>query len=117
MTMFRRRDAWWEQEGRPARARRRQQRFMSSVALMIAIAATAMTATMWWLQGGRRRVPAREARDPLARRRPCPAAPAESPRPVSFRVRPSHATPRFTIWRASARVGTKVSATSRGATG
>jgi hypothetical protein len=52
MTMFRRRDAWWEQDGKAARSKRRQERFVSSVALMVAIAATAMTATMWWLQLG-----------------------------------------------------------------
>jgi hypothetical protein len=52
MTLFRRRDAWWEMDGKAARGRRRQQRFVSSVAFMTAIAATAGAATMWWLQLG-----------------------------------------------------------------
>ncbi len=52
MTLFRRRDAWWEQDGKAARARRRQHRLVSSLAFMIAIAATAGAATMWWLQLG-----------------------------------------------------------------
>ena len=52
MTMFRRRDAWWEMDGKAARSHRRQQRFVSTVAFLIATLATAMTATLWWMQLG-----------------------------------------------------------------
>jgi hypothetical protein len=52
MTMFRRRDAWWEMDGKAARGERRRQRLVDSVAFMAAIAATAGAATMWWMQTG-----------------------------------------------------------------
>jgi|tagenome__1003787_1003787.scaffolds.fasta_scaffold20029804_1 hypothetical protein len=52
MTMFRRRDAWWEMDGKAARGERRRQRFVESVAFIAAMAATAGAATMWWTQVG-----------------------------------------------------------------
>ena len=52
MTLFRRRDAWWEQDGKAARTKRRQHRFVSSLAFMVAVAATGGAATMWWMQVG-----------------------------------------------------------------
>jgi hypothetical protein len=52
MTMFKRRDAWWEMDGKAARSERRRHRFVASLAFMTAIAATAGAATMWWVQLG-----------------------------------------------------------------
>ena len=52
MTLFRRRDAWWEMDGKAARNHRRQKKFVSTLAFLIAIAATSMTATLWWMQLG-----------------------------------------------------------------
>jgi hypothetical protein len=52
MMMFRRRDAWWEMDGKAARSKRRQHRFVASLAFMSAIAATAGAATLWWMQMG-----------------------------------------------------------------
>jgi len=52
MTMFGRRDAWWEQDGKAARGERRRQRFVASVAFMAATGAAAGAATMWWMQLG-----------------------------------------------------------------
>ena len=52
MMMFRRRDAWWEMDGKAARSERRRHKFVASFALVTAIAATAGAATMWWLQLG-----------------------------------------------------------------
>jgi hypothetical protein len=52
MMMFRRRDAWWEMDGKAARGARRRHKFVASVAFMVAVAATAGAATMWWLQVG-----------------------------------------------------------------
>ena len=52
MTMFRRRDAWWEMDGKAARSERRRHKFVASFAFVTAIAATAGAATMWWLQLG-----------------------------------------------------------------
>jgi hypothetical protein len=52
MTMFRRRDAWWEMDGKAARSERRRERFTASVAFLVATFAIAATATMWWLQLG-----------------------------------------------------------------
>ena len=50
MTMFRRRDAWWEMDGKAARGERRRQRFVESLAFTAAVAAAAGAATMWWMQ-------------------------------------------------------------------
>ena len=52
MTQFRRRDAFWEMDGKAARGTRRRHRFVASLAFMTAVAATAGAATMWWLQMG-----------------------------------------------------------------
>ena len=52
MATFRRRDAWWEMDGKAARGVRRRQRFVASVAFLAAVAATAGAATMWWVHVG-----------------------------------------------------------------
>ena len=52
MTMFRRRDAWWEMDGKAARGERRRQRFVESLAFTAAVAAAAGAAMMWWMQLG-----------------------------------------------------------------
>ena len=52
MMTFRRRDAFWEIDGKAARSKRRQQRFVASVAFLTATFAMAGAATMWWLQLG-----------------------------------------------------------------
>jgi hypothetical protein len=49
---FRRRDAWWEMDGKAARGERRRQRFVATVAFLVATFATASAATMWWMQIG-----------------------------------------------------------------
>lgn len=49
---FRRRDAWWEMDGKAARGERRRQRFVATVAFLTATAATAGAATMWWMHVG-----------------------------------------------------------------
>jgi hypothetical protein len=52
MAMFRRRDAWWEMDGKAARGERRRQRFTATVAFLAATAAIAGAATMWWIHVG-----------------------------------------------------------------
>ena len=52
MMTFRRRDAFWEMDGKAARSKRRQQRFVAGLAFLSATFAIAGAATMWWLQLG-----------------------------------------------------------------
>ena len=52
MMQFRRRDAFWEMDGKAARNARRRHQLVASLAFMTAVAATAGAATMWWLQTG-----------------------------------------------------------------
>lgn len=52
MMLFRRRDAWWDLEGKAARAERRRQRAVASAAFMTATLATGVAAAMWWIQLG-----------------------------------------------------------------
>ena len=52
LSMFRRRDPWWEADGRAARNARRKKRFVSSLAFVTAVAAVAATAFAWSIQLG-----------------------------------------------------------------
>jgi hypothetical protein len=52
MSLFRRRDPFWEMDGPAARAKRRRQRFVSSVAFIAAMAAVAGAAFAWAVQLG-----------------------------------------------------------------
>jgi hypothetical protein len=52
MSLFRRRDPFWEMDGPAARAKRRRQRFVSSVAFIAAMAAVAGAAFAWAIQLG-----------------------------------------------------------------
>ena len=50
LSLFRRRDPFWEMDGPAARARRRRDRFVSSVAFVAAVAAVAGAAFAWSIQ-------------------------------------------------------------------
>ncbi len=52
LSLFRRRDPFWEMDGPAARAKRRRHRFVSSVAFMAAVAAVAGAAFAWSVQLG-----------------------------------------------------------------
>jgi hypothetical protein len=52
MSLFRRRDPWWEMDGPAARARRRRERIVSSIAFVAAIAAVVGAAFAWSIQVG-----------------------------------------------------------------
>ncbi len=52
MMTFRRRDAWWEMDGKAARGERRRQRFVATVAFLAATAAAAGSGTLWWMHVG-----------------------------------------------------------------
>ena len=52
LSLFRRRDPWWEMDGPAARAKRRRQRFVSSVAFLAALTALAAAAFAWSIQLG-----------------------------------------------------------------
>ena len=52
LSMFRRRDPFWEMDGPAARAKRRRERFVSSVAFVAAVAAVIGAAVCWSIQVG-----------------------------------------------------------------
>jgi hypothetical protein len=52
LSLFHRRDPFWEMDGPAARARRRRDRFVSSVAFLAAVAALAGAAFAWSIQLG-----------------------------------------------------------------
>lgn len=52
LSLFRRRDPFWEIDGPAARARRRRDRFVSSVAFVAALTAVAGAAFAWSVQLG-----------------------------------------------------------------
>jgi hypothetical protein len=52
LSMFRRRDPWWESDGPAARRARRRQRTMGAVAFAAAIAALGASAFAWSVQLG-----------------------------------------------------------------
>jgi hypothetical protein len=52
LSLFRRRDPFWEMDGPAARAKRRRERFVSSVAFVAAVAALAGAAFVWSIQLG-----------------------------------------------------------------
>ena len=52
LSLFRRRDPFWEMDGPAARAKRRRDRFVSSVAFVAAVAAVAGAAFAWSIQLG-----------------------------------------------------------------
>jgi hypothetical protein len=52
LSLFRRRDPFWEIDGPAARARRRRDRFVSSVAFVTALTAVAGAAFAWSVQLG-----------------------------------------------------------------
>ena len=52
LSIFRRRDPWWEADGRAARNARRRKRFVSGMAFVAAVAAVGATAFAWMIQLG-----------------------------------------------------------------
>ena len=52
MSLFRRRDPFWEMDGPAARAKRRRDRFVSSVAFVAAVTAVIGAAFAWSIQVG-----------------------------------------------------------------
>jgi hypothetical protein len=50
--LLRRRDPWWESDGRAARRARRRQRFVASVAFLAALTAVGGAAVGWAIQLG-----------------------------------------------------------------
>jgi hypothetical protein len=52
LPLFRRRDPFWEMDGPAARAKRRRDRFVSSVAFIAALTAVAGAAFTWSIQLG-----------------------------------------------------------------
>ena len=52
LSLFRRRDPWWEADGPAARRQRRKQRAMSSAAFAAAVAAIGATALAWSIELG-----------------------------------------------------------------
>ena len=52
LSLFRRRDPWWEMDGPAARAKRRRERIVSSVAFVVALAAVVGAAFCWSIQIG-----------------------------------------------------------------
>ncbi len=51
-TLFRRRDPFWEIDGPAARAKRRRDRIVSTMAFVASLAAVAGAAFAWWVQVG-----------------------------------------------------------------
>jgi hypothetical protein len=52
LSLFRRRDPWWEMDGPAARAKRRRDRIVSTIAFVAAIAAVVGAAFAWSIQVG-----------------------------------------------------------------
>jgi len=52
ITLFRRRDPWWEVDGPAARRARRRQRIVSGIAFAAALAAVGGAAIAWLVQLG-----------------------------------------------------------------
>jgi hypothetical protein len=52
LSLFRRRDPWWEADGPAARRERRKQRAMNSAAFAAAVAAIGATALAWSIELG-----------------------------------------------------------------
>jgi hypothetical protein len=52
MSLFRRRDPWWEVDGSAARRSRRKQRVVAGLAFMAALAAVGAAAFAWAIQLG-----------------------------------------------------------------
>ena len=52
LSLFHRRDPWWEMDGPAARAKRRRERIVSTIAFVAAIAAVVGAAFAWSIQVG-----------------------------------------------------------------
>jgi len=52
MSLLRRRDPWWEADGRAARRARRRQRFVSTLAFLAAVTAVGGAAVGWAIELG-----------------------------------------------------------------
>lgn len=52
LSVFRRRDPWWEVDGAAARRTRRRERVVSGMAFVAALAAIAASAIAWGIQLG-----------------------------------------------------------------
>lgn len=52
LSMFRRRDPWWEMDGHAARRARRRHQFVASVAFVASLGAIAAAAAAWAIQLG-----------------------------------------------------------------
>lgn len=52
LSLFRRRDPWWESDGRAARGERRRRRMVSLIALAASLAAVGGAAIAWAIQLG-----------------------------------------------------------------
>jgi hypothetical protein len=52
LSLFRRRDPFWEMDGPAARAKRRRERFVSTIAFAVALTAVILSAFLWWMHVG-----------------------------------------------------------------
>ena len=52
LSLFRRRDPFWEMDGPAARAKRRRERFVSTIAFAVALTAVVLSGLLWWMHVG-----------------------------------------------------------------
>ena len=52
LSLFRRRDPFWEVDGPAARAKRRRERLVSTIAFALALTAVVLSGLLWWMQVG-----------------------------------------------------------------
>ena len=52
LSLFRRRDPFWEMDGPAARAKRRRERFVATIAFAVALTAVFLAGVLWWSHVG-----------------------------------------------------------------